>query len=101
MYSQRVSAGSHTSHKIILKVLKRLRESGCVTSRPRSGRPAEVRWKVQPEIYYHTPPHVRTEVQERTVRTVASLKSCVWKNPKRNRGSSIPANTSSGITGRD
>ncbi|GBN58058.1 hypothetical protein AVEN_79745-1 [Araneus ventricosus] len=41
--------GRHPARQTILKVVKRLRETGCVTSRPRVRRPRNVGRKVQPE----------------------------------------------------
>ncbi|GBM26457.1 hypothetical protein AVEN_126957-1 [Araneus ventricosus] len=41
--------GPHPTRQTILKVVKRLREIGCVTSRPRVRRPRNVGSKVQPE----------------------------------------------------
>ncbi|GBL67490.1 hypothetical protein AVEN_206270-1 [Araneus ventricosus] len=42
-------ASPHPARQTILKVVKRLRETGCVTSRPRVRRPSNVGRKVQPE----------------------------------------------------
>ncbi|GBN11027.1 hypothetical protein AVEN_17605-1 [Araneus ventricosus] len=46
---QLVVTGWPASSQTILKVAKRLRETGCVTSRPRVRRHRNVRCKVQPE----------------------------------------------------
>ncbi|GBM55850.1 hypothetical protein AVEN_99382-1 [Araneus ventricosus] len=50
MYHERFPEGPHPSLQIILKVAKRLRETGCVNSRPRVRRPHNVGHKVQPEV---------------------------------------------------
>ncbi|GBM68046.1 hypothetical protein AVEN_51693-1 [Araneus ventricosus] len=49
LYRERFPEGPHHTGQTILKVLKRLRETGCVTSRPRVCRPRNVGRKVQPE----------------------------------------------------
>ncbi|GBM26571.1 hypothetical protein AVEN_1175-1 [Araneus ventricosus] len=49
LYQQRFPAGPHPSHITILEVVKRKRETGCVTSRPRSVRPVKLGRQVQPE----------------------------------------------------
>ncbi|GBM73077.1 hypothetical protein AVEN_17661-1 [Araneus ventricosus] len=46
-YKKDVSAGLPASRHTILKVVKRLRETGCVTSRPRVRRPCVVGRKLQ------------------------------------------------------
>ncbi|GBM58433.1 hypothetical protein AVEN_63789-1 [Araneus ventricosus] len=45
----RFPASPHPSHITILKVVKRLRESGCMTIKPLSYRPVKVGLQVQPE----------------------------------------------------
>ncbi|GBM06279.1 hypothetical protein AVEN_208969-1 [Araneus ventricosus] len=49
LYRERFPEGQHPTRQTILKVVKRLRETGCVTSRPRVRRPGNVGRKVQPE----------------------------------------------------
>ncbi|GBM10110.1 hypothetical protein AVEN_92929-1 [Araneus ventricosus] len=49
LYREGFSEGPHPIRQTILKVVKRLREMGCVTSRPRVHRPLNVERKVQPE----------------------------------------------------
>ncbi|GBM11548.1 hypothetical protein AVEN_240682-1 [Araneus ventricosus] len=49
LYRERFPESPHSTRRIILKVVKRLRETGCVTSRPRVRRPRNVGRKVQPE----------------------------------------------------
>ncbi|GBN41820.1 hypothetical protein AVEN_130063-1 [Araneus ventricosus] len=49
LYRERFSEGPHPTRQTILKVVKRLRETGCATSRPRVRRPRNVGRKVQPE----------------------------------------------------
>ena len=49
LYRKRFPAGPHPSYKTNLSAVKRLRETFCVTSRPRSGRPAKVESQVQPK----------------------------------------------------
>ncbi|GBL62447.1 hypothetical protein AVEN_179665-1 [Araneus ventricosus] len=49
LYRERFPEGPHPTQQTILKVVKRLREKGCVTSRPRVRRPRNVGRKVQPE----------------------------------------------------
>ncbi|GBM46455.1 hypothetical protein AVEN_78597-1 [Araneus ventricosus] len=49
LYRERFPEGPHPTRQTILKVVKRLRETGCVTSRPRVRRPRNVGRKVQPE----------------------------------------------------
>ncbi|GBM80876.1 hypothetical protein AVEN_52351-1 [Araneus ventricosus] len=49
LYRERFPEGSHPTRQTILKVVKRLRETGCVTSRPRVRRTRNVGRKVQPE----------------------------------------------------
>ena len=49
LYKKHFSAGPHPSYQTILSVVKRLRKTGCVTSRARYGRPAKVRRQVQPK----------------------------------------------------
>ncbi|GBM56089.1 hypothetical protein AVEN_187284-1 [Araneus ventricosus] len=49
LYRERFPEGPHPTRQTILKVVKRLRESGGVTSRPRVRRPRNVELKVQPE----------------------------------------------------
>ncbi|GBM42919.1 hypothetical protein AVEN_239083-1 [Araneus ventricosus] len=49
LYLKRFPEGPHPTWQTILKVVKRLRETGCVTSRPRVCRPRNVGRKVQPE----------------------------------------------------
>ncbi|GBM09417.1 hypothetical protein AVEN_184113-1 [Araneus ventricosus] len=49
LYRERFPEGPHPTRQTILKVLKRLRETGCVTSRPRVRRRRNVGRKVQPE----------------------------------------------------
>ncbi|GBM99401.1 hypothetical protein AVEN_74633-1 [Araneus ventricosus] len=49
LYRERFPQGPHPTRQTILKVVKRLRETGCVTSRPRVRRPRNVGRKVQPE----------------------------------------------------
>ncbi|GBM49839.1 hypothetical protein AVEN_191242-1 [Araneus ventricosus] len=49
LYRERFPEGSHPTLQTILKVVKRLRETGCVTSRPRVCRLRNVGREVQPE----------------------------------------------------
>ncbi|GBN31143.1 hypothetical protein AVEN_25959-1 [Araneus ventricosus] len=49
LYSERFNEGPHPTQQTILKVIKRLRETGFATSRPRVRRPRNVGRKVQPE----------------------------------------------------
>ncbi|GBL84425.1 hypothetical protein AVEN_117186-1 [Araneus ventricosus] len=49
LYRERFSEAPHPIRRTILKVVKRLRKMGCVTSRPRVRRPHNVGRKVQPE----------------------------------------------------
>ncbi|GBM01943.1 hypothetical protein AVEN_269554-1 [Araneus ventricosus] len=49
LYRERFAEGPHPTRQTILKIVKRLRETGCVTSRPRVRRPHNVGHKVQPE----------------------------------------------------
>ncbi|GBN90154.1 hypothetical protein AVEN_67909-1 [Araneus ventricosus] len=43
LYRECFPESPHTTRQIILEVVKRLRETGCVTSRPRVRRPRNVR----------------------------------------------------------
>ncbi|GBN68364.1 hypothetical protein AVEN_223913-1 [Araneus ventricosus] len=49
LYRERFPEDSHPTRQTILKVVKRLIETGCVTSRPRVHRPRNAGRKVQPE----------------------------------------------------
>ncbi|GBM83087.1 hypothetical protein AVEN_73086-1 [Araneus ventricosus] len=49
LYHERFLGGPHPTRQTILKVVKCLRETGCVTSRPRVRRPRYAGRKVQPE----------------------------------------------------
>ncbi|GBM58073.1 hypothetical protein AVEN_10377-1 [Araneus ventricosus] len=49
LYRERFPEGPHSTWQTILKDVKRLSETGCVTSRPRVRRPRNVGRKVQPE----------------------------------------------------
>ncbi|GBN60678.1 hypothetical protein AVEN_112478-1 [Araneus ventricosus] len=49
LYRERFPEGPHHTRQTILKVVKRLRETGSVTIRPRLRRPRNVGRKVQPE----------------------------------------------------
>ncbi|GBM29673.1 hypothetical protein AVEN_203584-1 [Araneus ventricosus] len=49
LYRELFPEGTYLTRQTILKVVKRLRETGCVTSRPRVRRPRNVGRKVQPE----------------------------------------------------
>ncbi|GBN66563.1 hypothetical protein AVEN_117083-1 [Araneus ventricosus] len=49
LYRERFPEGPHPTQQTILKVVKRLREMGCITSRPRVRRPRNVGRKVQTE----------------------------------------------------
>ncbi|GBL86200.1 hypothetical protein AVEN_131943-1 [Araneus ventricosus] len=49
LYRERFPEGPHPTRQTILKVVKRLRETGCVTTRPRVHRPRNVGLKVQSE----------------------------------------------------
>ncbi|GBO05730.1 hypothetical protein AVEN_209003-1 [Araneus ventricosus] len=49
LYRERFPEGGHPARQTILKVVKRLRETGCVTSRPRVRKPRNVGRKVKPE----------------------------------------------------
>ncbi|GBL86482.1 hypothetical protein AVEN_194755-1 [Araneus ventricosus] len=49
LYRERFPEGPHPTRQTILKVVKRLRETGCVTSRPRVRRSRNVGRKVQHE----------------------------------------------------
>ncbi|GBM85391.1 hypothetical protein AVEN_122003-1 [Araneus ventricosus] len=49
LYRDRFPESPHPTRQTILKVVKRLRETGCVTSHPRVRRPRNVGRKVQPE----------------------------------------------------
>ncbi|GBN78816.1 hypothetical protein AVEN_250055-1 [Araneus ventricosus] len=60
LYRERFPEGPHPTRQTILKVVKRLRETGCVTSRPRVRRPRNVGRKMQPEdlrVYSVTSPN--------------------------------------------
>ncbi|GBM13246.1 hypothetical protein AVEN_214947-1 [Araneus ventricosus] len=48
LYRERFPGSPHSIQQTILKVAKRLRETGCMTSRPRV-RPSNVGRKMQPE----------------------------------------------------
>ncbi|GBN96480.1 hypothetical protein AVEN_90043-1 [Araneus ventricosus] len=65
LYRESFPEGPHPTRRTILKVVKRLRETGCVTSRPRIRRPRNVRRKVQPEdvlVYAITHPRSSTKM---------------------------------------
>ncbi|GBM78008.1 hypothetical protein AVEN_13027-1 [Araneus ventricosus] len=49
LYRERFPEDPHPARYTILEIVKRLREMGCVTSRPRVHRPRNVGRKVQPE----------------------------------------------------
>ncbi|GBN16057.1 hypothetical protein AVEN_197251-1 [Araneus ventricosus] len=49
LYRKRFPEEPHPTRQTTLKVVKRLRETGCVTSRPRVRRPRNVGRKVKPE----------------------------------------------------
>ncbi|GBL54128.1 hypothetical protein AVEN_163849-1 [Araneus ventricosus] len=49
LYRERFPEGPHPTRPTILKVVKRLRETGCLTCRPRVRRLRNVGRKVQPE----------------------------------------------------
>ncbi|GBM56321.1 hypothetical protein AVEN_60305-1 [Araneus ventricosus] len=49
LYRERFPEGPHPTRQTIFKVVKRVRETGCVTSRPRVRRPRNVGCKAQPE----------------------------------------------------
>ncbi|GBL77490.1 hypothetical protein AVEN_41874-1 [Araneus ventricosus] len=49
LYRERFPEGPHPTLQIILKVVKRLRQTGCLTSRPPVRRYRNVGRKVQPE----------------------------------------------------
>ncbi|GBM41539.1 hypothetical protein AVEN_32339-1 [Araneus ventricosus] len=49
LYRECFLEGPHPTRQTILKVVKRLRETVCVTSRPRVRRPRNIGRKVQPE----------------------------------------------------
>ncbi|GBL69533.1 hypothetical protein AVEN_91202-1 [Araneus ventricosus] len=49
LYRERFPEGPHPTRQTILKVVKHLRGTGCVTRRPRVRRPRNVGRKVQPE----------------------------------------------------
>lgn len=79
LYRQRFPAGPHPSHQTILTVVKRLRETGCITSRPRSGRPAKVGRQVQPdEVLAYALAYPKCSVREISQHCGLS-KSQVWK----------------------
>ena len=93
LYRERLPAGPHPSYSTILSVVKRLMETGCVTSRPRSGRPAKVGWQVQPgELLPYA-------VQGRSVNTVP-LKNSGLDNSTGIRRLSIATNASACFTRR-
>ncbi|GBM42546.1 hypothetical protein AVEN_3352-1 [Araneus ventricosus] len=65
MYRERFPEGPHHTRQTILKVVKRLRETGCVTSRHRVRRPRNVGRKVQREdvlAYALTQPQSSTKM---------------------------------------
>ncbi|GBM70356.1 hypothetical protein AVEN_151491-1 [Araneus ventricosus] len=65
LYSELFPEGSHPTRKTILKVVKRLRETVCVTNRPRVRRPYNVGRKVKPEdvlAYALAHPQSSTEI---------------------------------------
>ncbi|GBM51912.1 hypothetical protein AVEN_186195-1 [Araneus ventricosus] len=65
LYRKRSPESPHPTWQSILKVVKRLRETGCVTSRPRVRRPRNVRHKVQPEdvlVYALAHPESSTKI---------------------------------------
>ncbi|GBM30621.1 hypothetical protein AVEN_18315-1 [Araneus ventricosus] len=49
LYREHFPEGQHPTRQTILKIAKRLRETGCVTSRPRVRKPRNAGCKMQPE----------------------------------------------------
>ncbi|GBM53006.1 hypothetical protein AVEN_240501-1 [Araneus ventricosus] len=78
-YQQRFPAGSHPSHITILQVVKRSRETGCVASRPRSGRPVKVGRQVQPEDELYFALTYLTSSKREKSQNCGLSKSRVWK----------------------
>ncbi|GBM34584.1 hypothetical protein AVEN_171632-1 [Araneus ventricosus] len=71
--------GPKPTRQVILKVAKSLRETGCMTSRPRVRRPRNVGRKVQPEdvlVYTLTHPQSSTKIISENC---SFSKSRVWK----------------------
>lgn len=76
LYQQCFLAGPHPSHKTILKVMKRLRETGCMTSWPWFGRQAKLRRQSENVLYTLTYPYSNTrEISE----NYSFSKNRVWK----------------------
>ncbi|GBM48233.1 hypothetical protein AVEN_72500-1 [Araneus ventricosus] len=65
LYRERFPEGSHPTRQTILKVVKRLRETGCVSSRLRVRRPRNEGCKVQSEdvlVYAVAHPQISTKM---------------------------------------
>ncbi|GBM00331.1 hypothetical protein AVEN_32669-1 [Araneus ventricosus] len=65
LYRERFPEGPHPTRQTILKVVKRLRETSCVTSRPRARRPRNIGRKVQAEdvlVYALAHPQSNTKI---------------------------------------
>ncbi|GBL93891.1 hypothetical protein AVEN_153649-1 [Araneus ventricosus] len=74
LYRERFPEGPHPTRQTILKVVRRLRETGCVTSRPRVRRPR----KVQPEnVLAYALAHPQSSTKMISENCGLS-KSCVW-----------------------
>ncbi|GBM16500.1 hypothetical protein AVEN_148888-1 [Araneus ventricosus] len=64
LYRERFPESPHPTRQTILKVVKRLRETGCVTSRPRVRRPHNVGRRVQPEdVLAYAPSHPQSSTK--------------------------------------
>ncbi|GBN87460.1 hypothetical protein AVEN_4265-1 [Araneus ventricosus] len=74
-----MSQGPHPARQTILKVVKRLRETGCVTSRPRVRKPRNVGRKVQPEdVLAYALAHTQSSTKV-IIENCGLSKSLVWK----------------------
>ncbi|GBM50528.1 hypothetical protein AVEN_24656-1 [Araneus ventricosus] len=63
LYRERFPEGPNPTRQNILKVVKRLRETGCATSRPRVRRPLDVGRKVQPEDVLYALAHPQSSTK--------------------------------------
>ncbi|GBL90493.1 hypothetical protein AVEN_179418-1 [Araneus ventricosus] len=78
LYRERFPEGPHPARQVILKVVKYLREMGCVTGRPRVRRPFNVGSKVQPEdVLAYALAHPQSSAKMISANCGIS-KSCVW-----------------------
>ncbi|GBM42870.1 hypothetical protein AVEN_245697-1 [Araneus ventricosus] len=82
LYRERFPEGPHPTRQTILKVVKRLRETSCVTNQPRVRRPRNVGRKAQPEdvLAYAL---ARSQSSTKVISKNCGLsKSRVWDNPE-------------------